>query len=185
MSGEIGFKSKFINIVPSLPASVPNNTLFIDSSNSNQATFKDGSGNVGVIGAVSASNIFIKQMQSSVVLAVNTPVAKLANGKIINADSDTVNGQVYIGITMGTAVVDGLVSVLLVGANIAGALTGLGYTPGQEIFLGENGGFTNNVSTFTDGDDSIIRVGIADCTSGNASGTVTDLIAFTEVVARP
>jgi len=181
----IGFKSKFINIVPSTPASVPVNTLFIDSTNSNQATFKDGSGNVGVIGAVSASNIFIKQMQSSAIIPINTPVAKLADGKIVIADADGVNAQVYIGVTMGAAVVNGLVAVLLVGANIAGALTGLGFTPGQEIFLGENGGFTNDTSTFTGDNDSIIRVGIADCASGIASAAVTDLIAFTEVVARP
>ena len=181
----IGFKSKFISMIPSTPASVPNSTIFIDSLNSNQASFKDGTGNVGVIGAVSASNIFIKQMQSSEIIAINQPVAKLSNGKIVKADADAANGQVYIGITMASVIADDLVSVLLVGANITGALTGLGFTPGQEIFLGENGGFTNDVSGFTGGDDSIIRVGIADCASGAASGTATDLIAFTEVVARP
>lgn len=181
----IGFKSKFISIVPSTPASVPNNTIFIDSTNSNQATFKDGTGNVGVIGAVSSSNIFIKQMQASVAMPINTPVSKLANGKIVHADSDAANGQEYVGITLAGAAIDGLVSVILPGANIVGALTGLGFTPGQEVFLGENGGFTNNPSTFTGDNDSIIRVGIADCSAGNASGTVTDLIAFTEIVARP
>lgn len=183
---EIGFKSRFLSIIPSTPASVPNNTVFIDSTNTNQASFKDQSGNVAVIGAVSATNIFIKEMQASVPIPVNTPVSKLSNGKIVPADSDAANGQNYVGITLNAALVaDALVQILLPGANVAGAIAGLGFLPGQEVFLAEGGGFTNDPSVFTGDDDSIIRVGIADCSSGVAAGVASDLIAFTEIVARP
>jgi len=183
---EIGFKTKFMSMQPTTSASVPNGSFYIDSANGNQASFKDNSGNTSVIGAIPSSNLFIKQMQASVVMPINTPVSKLANGKIVPADSDAANGQEYVGITTVAALaVDAIVSVLLPGANVVGALTGLGFLPGQEIFLGENGGFVNDVSAFAGNNDSIIRVGIADCSAGAASAIVNDLIAFTEVVARP
>jgi hypothetical protein len=184
---EIGFKSRFLSIIPSAPATIPNNTVFIDSSNGNQASFKDQSGNVTVIGAVSASNIFIKEMQAEVAMSVNTPIAKKSNGKIVPADTDESDEtQRYVGITLTAAVnPDDLVQVLLVGANIANAVDGLGFTVGREVYLDEGGGFTDDVTVFTGDDDSIIRVGIADCAAGLASSIAKDLIAFTEIVARP
>jgi hypothetical protein len=45
--------------------------------------------------------------------------------------------------------------------------------------------FINSVGSLTGDDDSIIKVGIADCAAGTASGTATDLIVFPEVILRP
>jgi hypothetical protein len=180
----IGFKAKFINLEPTTPASVPNETFFVDSTNDDKATFKDTLGNLIVIGGA-ATNLFIKQMQASVAIGINQPVSKLPNGKIVPADSDSSDGQEYIGITLGSALADELVDVLLPGANIVGALTGSGFVPGDEVFIGENGGYTNNVGTFLDNNDSIIKVGIADCSAGVASNVVNDLVALTEIIARP
>ena len=125
-------------------------------------------------------------MQAAGAIGLYKPVAKQANGKINQADSDAVLGQEFVGFAMAVASADGdLISVLCAGANLAGAVTGLGFAPGDEIFLGEASGYTNNPSSFTGSDDSIIRVGVADCAAGVASGTAVDLIAFAEVIARP
>jgi hypothetical protein len=75
--------------------------------------------------------------------------------------------------------------VQLVGQNVAGALTtSSGFAPGDELYLNEGGGYTNDPGTFTGENDSIIKIGIADCAEGAASETVTDLILFPQVIAR-
>lgn len=130
----------------------------------------------------------IKQMQSGhgSTIPAGKPVSKLANGKIVPADSDDALGQKYVGITKDSITANGTGDVYLTGNNIPGAVSGLGFTPGDEVFLSEtSGAFTNNPNSFTNNDDSIIKLGIADCAAGTASSTATDLIMFTEVIARP
>lgn len=185
----IGIKSKFLSIDPSNPNDVPNNSIYVDSSNGNQATFKNSSGTSSVVGAVSTSNLFIKSMQVDEIFPVNSPVSKKANGRIIKADTDlSTDTQQYIGIALQAPVnVGDFINVLTVGPNLANALVGLGFAPGDEVFLGENGGFTNaaGVGGFLGNNDSVIKVGIADCTGGTASTTANDLIAYSEVISRP
>jgi hypothetical protein len=167
------------------PAEQPNNALFIDSS-SNELSNKDSSGSTAPLAATASP--FNKQMQSGIVgtIAANTPVAKLsANGKIAPAGSDTVNAQEYVGITLEDFVgYDSLGLVHCTGPNIAGVLPS-GFVPGDEVFLNEGGGYISDPALFTGSNDSIIRLGIADCAAGAASAIATDLILFPEVIARP
>lgn len=183
----IGIKSKFLEIEASDPADIPPNSLFIDSTNNNQATFKNSGGTSSVVGAVSTSNLFIKQMQADQVIAINDPLAKKSNGRVIKSDTDlSADSQKYIGIALQAAAnVGDFINVLLIGTNLANALLGMGFVPGEYIFLGENGGFTNDagVSGFSGSNDSVIRVGIADCAPGTASGVATDLIAITQIIS--
>ena len=186
MSGEVGFKMNFVVLQPTNPSAVPNGSVFIDSTNADTASVKGTGGIVDPIGVTGGTSLFIKQMQAASAITLNHPVSKKPNGKIEEADSDAPEGQNIIGFALSAAAADGdLINVLCVGANITNGIFGLGFTPGDEIFLGESGGYTDDVTTFTGNDDSIIKVGIADCATGAASATATDLIIFPEVVARP
>jgi len=64
-------------------------------------------------------------------------------------------------------------------------LTGLGFTSGDIIYLSESGGYTNDGNSFTGGDDTVTKVGVASAPAGIASGTATDLIAISEVLVTP
>jgi hypothetical protein len=187
MSSEVGFKGNFFVLTPTNPASVPNGSIFLDSTNGNSLTTKDTTGASAPIGAVSSNNIFIKQMQAAGAIAINRPVSKLSNGKIEAAEADIIAAGDYIGYALQAASADGdLINVLCVGANLIGALTGLGYTPGDEVYLSQDGnGFTNDPNTLPVGTDAVIKLGIADCSAGAASTVVNDLIVFSEVVSRP
>lgn len=173
---------------PVAPAAVPeNNALFVNSANANIFTNKDNSGTTVEVVSAEASALK-KQMQSGFagVIPALTPIAKLPSGKIVPADTDEVSSQTFVGITLESfAALNSLGIVQLVGPNVPAVLTSLGFAPGDEIFLGETGGYTNNPDSFTGNNDSIIRIGIADCTAGAASVTADDLILFTEVIARP
>jgi len=131
-----------------------------------------------------------KVMIGSSALAAGAPVSKNpATGKVILADSDGAGTQQFYGVTVTTCAGDGSpVTVQLPGANLAGVLTGLGFAVGDEIFMGETAGSYVNgagVDSFVGANDSIFKLGIADCAAGVASATVTDLILLPEVVARP
>lgn len=133
------------------------------------------------------ADLLIKPMQSGEALAVGIPISKRADGKIVAADSDGVNRQQPIGVTVAAFdAIDSIANVLLAAPNAVGVLTGLGFAPGDEIFIGETtGGYVNDITPFVGNDDSIIKVGVADCGAGAASGVATDLILMTQVIARP
>lgn len=119
-------------------------------------------------------------------VSAGKPASKMSNGKATLSDSDGVDDQTFVGIFLTSGADGAAVSVQLVGANIAGALTGLGFTSGSDIYMSETaGGYTDDISTFTGNNDSILRIGIADCAAGAASAVATDLIMFPEVIARP
>lgn len=127
----------------------------------------------------------LKTMQSGHVAAIpaNTPVSKLANGKIVPADSDLPVAKKFIGITKAIIYPNRTGPVFLVGPNLVGVLSAYSFAPGDEVYLSETGGgYTNDPNSFTGNNDEIIKVGIADCAAGNATATAPDLILFTEVV---
>ena len=113
------------------------------------------------------------------------PVAKGADGLLYPADTDQTNGKKYCGILAENVDMGSSAIVILPGTNIPGVLTGLGFAPGQDIFLNETAGtYIADTSLLTNFDDDLIRVGFADCSEGAASAMATDLIMVTDVVAR-
>lgn len=185
MSNPIGGKFKFVQLIPANPSEVPSGSLFIDITNANAITYKDPIGNSGDIGGGGGgTNYFVKMMQASEVMPVKSPVSKLPNGKIIAASTDEVSRQNICGYTLeAVTLVDQVVSILLIGPNLQGAIEDLGFTPGEAIYLNEFGGYTNDPADIITGQD-LIQVGIADCQGGTASGVAVDLIAFTDIVGR-
>lgn len=181
-------KAQYVVLVPVAESSVPAGSVFLDSSNSNQMTFK-GTNSVSEpvdTGGGGGTNYFIKSMVASGPIAVRRPLNKLSNGKVSDADaSDLDNAQNICGYSLNPSASDGdLISVLCVGPNLADALLGLNFTTGDEIYLSDTGGYTNDTSNLSAGMDSIIKLGIADCPSGTASSIATDLIGFSDVVSR-
>lgn len=177
--------SKYIILEPQAPGSVPANALFLDSTNANALSFKSSSSITEPVTSPGAS-IFIKQMEAGEAFTVNMPLSKRTDGKVVVGDADGVNGQKIIAYSLEASAGNGsLVNVLCLGANLVNAITGLGFTPGDNVFMGENGEYINNIVNLTGNNDSIIILGIADCSSGVASATANDLVVFTKVVARP
>ena len=122
--------------------------------------------------------------QSGALIPSGKMVSKKSDGSIVVADSDSLDGQQPIGVTSETIAdsSDGL--VITFGPNIPGILTGLGFAPGDTIYVSENASLTNDGGSFTGDDDSIIKVGIADCAEGVVSGSATDMILWREIVYR-
>ena len=188
---KVGVRSDFVVLRPVNPADAPNSSIFMDSTNANQMSMKSTSGIVIPIGEVSSTNIFIKAKKSGGIFPLNSPLCLKSDGKVYLADADNANSQQIIGHALTESIATNQdVNVLLVGANLTGALTGLGFVTGQDIFMSETAAesgsiFTNDVSTFSGNNDSVIKVGVADCESGAASATAKDLIVLTDVVLTP
>lgn len=129
----------------------------------------------------------VKVMIAGEAFVAGVPLSKRPDGRVVQADSDGVDRQNFCGTAKEASLgVDDEVKVTLIGPNVEGALTSYSFLPGEEIFMGETPGvYINSVAAFSGDNDSIFRLGIADCQEGIASATATDLILFPEVVARP
>ena len=185
MAGELAsIKAKFLELEPTAPADAPINTVFADSTNGNKLSTKTSGGVTTPIDGTTSSDLFIKNVIAGEIIQINTPVSvDPTTGKYVSAESDRANAQNVEGYTLQPAVgVDASINILLVGPNLSGFLTGLGFAPGDEIFLGEAGGFTNDVSTFSDNNDTVMKLGIAAPEAGLASTEAKDLIMQTEVI---
>ena len=180
----VGIQVNFVKLIPTAPTDVPSGSYFIDSTNGNAAAIKNV---VGVVVTVEnpAASLTTKQMQASGPIGIKKSVSKRPDGKIHSADTINSPNQNICGVALSAAIADGdLVNVLLVGANLVGALIGLGFTPGQEVYLNSDGGYTNDPSTVSN-PELLIKIGVADNPAGPASPTVEDLILFPEVVSSP
>jgi hypothetical protein len=129
----------------------------------------------------------LKGMIGGEPFAAGIPIAKRASdGKTVAATAQGTDSQVLIGISFSACNADGDAFVAqLLGANISGCLTGLGFATGDEIYLAEGGGYTNDGSSFVGTNDSVIKLGRADCGSSVFSTVATDLILFPSVIFRP
>jgi hypothetical protein len=169
---------------PSAVSEMPNNSLFVDQST---GILKTKSSTGIVTDLTGSANIFAKEMQSAAAIRVGKPVSKRSDGRIEEAESDSIHGQMPIGFaTVAFSGPNQIGTVFLVGPNLSGLVTGMGFAPGEEIYIGEtSGGLTNSIANFSGNDDSYIRLGIADCTAGIASSTANDLILSMQIIARP
>jgi hypothetical protein len=156
------------------------NSLYVDTTIGSKLTSEAPT-------AFGNTELLIKEMQAAEPIRAGRQVSKRADGKIVEAESDGTNRQQPIGMaTIAFLNIDDLGNVLLPAPNAAGVLTGLGFTPGREIYIGETtGGYVDDITPFVGNDDSLIKVGVADCAAGVASGIATDLIMITQVIARP
>lgn len=159
-----------------------------------EAFFKNGSGQViqltsnGQLIGGDIVNSFEKSFTSghSGIIAAKTPVALKDDGSIVPGDSDDVDAAQIIGFTKTSIAIGANGVVILFGRNMPGALTGLGFTPGAEIFIDETAGsLTDDVSGFTGADDAIIRLGVAAMPDNTTGAAATDLIMMREVIGSP
>lgn len=183
-------RTEGVVLQPIAAANAVNGELYRDVANADTLTDKSTGGGDTPIGASSSDAIMIKLKQntSAANIAVNTPVALMPDGGIIKADSDGISAQIIIGVVLDAMLIGEQGRVALIGPNAAGVLTGLGFAPGDAIYLNQDGtnrGFTNNPADLTGANDSLIIIGYADCAAGVASVTANDLIMFAEVIARP
>jgi len=156
-------------------------------------TIKGGSGvtvtddaNELVLSSTLGSNLMVKSMQnlSGSDIAAGSPISKKSDGSIMQADSDGLGSQSFVGIALAPILDGNLGNIALVGANISGAISGLGFAPGKDIYLSETGSYTDDAGSFTGSNDSVIKVGVSDCPDGVVSSTATDIIMFSEVILR-
>jgi hypothetical protein len=162
---------------------VLNNTLFFNIT-TNKLSVNDGI--TSVVSTSATQNFIVKTMQAFDAVRAGRPVSKRADGKIMEADTDVIGASQPIGISLVPLGMNEIGNILLFGPNATGVLNGLGFIPGDEIFIGETtGGYVKDITTFSGNDDSIIRIGIADCAAGAASTMATDLILMSTIIARP
>ena len=115
------------------------------------------------------------------------PLAKKSDGKGYKSESDGSGVQNVHAISLQSSIGEGdIIDVALVSYNLVGVLAGLGFAPGDKVFIGETpGSFVNDISGFSGNNDSILWAGWADCAEGIASAQATDLIYDFEVIGRP
>lgn len=136
--------------------------------------------------AIGGGGVSTKSVIAGEPISLGKAVSRGANGKVYTADSDSVNGQKPIGISTQAATGDGsVITITLLGFNISGVLSGLGFTTADTIYVSETAGYTNDPASFIGGNDSIIKLGYADCSGGVASSSASDLLVNMEVIMRP
>jgi hypothetical protein len=181
----IPFKCQYVIETPTPASAVPANSLFVNSSNLDIFSVRNSGGIVSELATSVSTNPFIKSMQSGGLFPINVPLTKLPNGTVVLADSNSAGAGSFCGYSTEPSLVIGQeVVIMCCGPNITSALSGLGFAPGDMIYINENGGYTNDPSTFTGDNDTLVRVGLADCAGGPlASPIADDLITFHEYVA--
>lgn len=186
--GSAKIRTAAVVLVPIAPGSAPANSIFSDSSNSNAFTNKTAGDSVQPVGAVASSDAFAKRAKnmSGETIPANRPVSRVSDGSIVPADSDAAQGQRPIGVTMEEIPHEAFGMVGLVGRNLAGALGGLEFSPGQDLYVSEDGsGYTADPDHFTENDDSLILIGIADCADNETGTAAPDLILLRQILVRP
>lgn len=182
------FKTTHLVLEPTPASTAPVGSLFNDSSNSNALTNRTTGGSISPIGSTSSADILIKMKKNMTGSAIPAArrVALRSDGTIALADSDNLTANLDIGMSLDEIADEGFGRVLLNGANAAGAISGLGFLAGQNVYLSKTPGMlTNSTTGFNPSTDTIMRVGIADCAAGVASSAATDLIMTIEVYSSP
>lgn len=94
-------------------------------------------------------------------LDANKVIAITSSGPDYGSSDDVASARTCIGITSATAVPGGSIDLITAGIA-AGALTGLGFTAGEEVYLGVNGALVDSATAgaFPPG-DAIKQIGFA------------------------
>jgi hypothetical protein len=166
-------------ILNPVPASSAGDGEMYNDQDSTQISVK-GSGSdttpIGPSGSSSSPLIKVMENLSGGDIPAGSDVCKRPDGSIAMASSDTPGFENVIGIANVDIPNAATGAVGLLGPNFPAVLTGLGFTPGDIVYMAESSGqYTNDLTTFTNS-DRIVQVGIADCAAGTASTTVTDLL---------
>lgn len=182
-------QTSYMVLDPAPASSAPPGSVFNDSSSGGTLTTRTTGGSITPIGPATATDVFIKQKQnkSGVTIPMGKRISLIpGSGGIKLADNDDPTALRSIGLSIEEIAVDALGNVLLDGPNAPAAVTGLGYSPGDIIYLSNTpGSLTNTSSGLNPEVNMIMQVGIADCPAGGASPTATDLIMITEVISTP
>lgn len=156
-----------------------------------EAFFKNGSGQVSQLtsggevigGAANFEKMMINGEGSTI--TQNKPVSIKDDGSVCLADSDVTQRSRPIGFMKAATSNTIAGKVILFGRNLPGVLTGLGFAPGDDIFMSETAGMlTNDAGSFSSNDDNIVRLGVACCADGVTGVLATDLILMREVLAN-
>lgn len=182
------FKTSCVVLDPIAGAAAPANSIYSDSDNAGAFTNKSQGGEDTAVGAGSSSDAFAKLAKntSGSTIPAGTAVSKsTADGSIVPADSDAAQGQQVIGIT-SAGIANGAFGIInLVGRNIPGCLSGQGFTVGQDIYISQTAGFTNDPSQFSGSGETVTLIGIADCADNVLSTTATDLVMCRQKLLGP
>ena len=181
------FRTPAVIMEPVAPDSVPVGSLYLDANNADVLSTKTTGGTEQPVGDV-ALNVMIKRKKnmSGSVIPAKKKVALKNDGSIVLADNDGIDTSMGIGFSMGPIDHGAYGNILLVGANVADAVVGMGFTPGDRIMLGNTpGALTNDLGSFNPSTDTIYRVGIADCAGETMNPTATDLIMMAEILSTP
>lgn len=172
---------------PVNPSLLPNNAIYVDQVSKDLSTKGDGGGTGAIAGSGGGSASFSKTMQnlSGATIPLGRPVAKKPDGSIAEAEAVKTGDTVVIGVALAAIANSDTGAVALIGQNVAGAVAGLGFAPGDPVYLADGGGYTNDAASLNSSNDVILRFGYADCAEGTASNLATDLIIFPEVVSTP
>lgn len=183
--GYASIKTKSVEFDPINPGDAKPNSIYVDTLNSNTFSNKNDEGSNQSVAA--APDSFAKQAKNmtGITIPAMTPISRSGDGSIVPADSDAAQGQRPIGVTMEAIAHNSFGLIGLVGKNITDALTSYSFTPGQDLYVSETGGYTSDGNAFSGNNDSLILIGIADCADSDASSTAPDLILLRQILVRP
>lgn len=185
--GSASIKCKAVVFVPTTAASAPANSIFSDSGNSNAFSNQTTGGTTTAVGATSSVDAFTKLAKNTlgVTIPAFTAVCRAPDGSLVVADSNGVGTQQPLGVTLAAIANGAFGRVGLVGRNIPGAIAGLGFTIGDDVYISETAGFTTDPASFVGGNDSIVLIGIADSADNTQSVVATDLVMVRQKLVSP
>lgn len=180
------FKTTAIVLQPVSPSSVPVGAIFkSDGPVANPIQMATSGGTSTDLVQTSVSFV-LKRKLAALSIPAARPVSLLASGAIVPSDSDDAAARQPIGVALSDIPAGEYGTVILVGPNIPDMLRGMGFKPGDELYVNsEQGGLTNDPTTLRIGVDQFIKIGIADCPGDNSEPDATDLILLLQVLARP
>jgi hypothetical protein len=180
------FRTTAIVLQPTNPANVPAGSIFkSDAPIANPIQMSTGSGASTDLVQTQVSFV-LKRKQAAIAIPAACPVSVLPDNRIVPADSDDAAARQPIGVSLAAIEVDEYGTIVLVGPNVPDMIRGMGFKPGDELYVNaQQGGLTNDPTTLRIGVDQFVKIGLADGPGDTAATDATDLILLLQVLARP